>query len=140
MTTLFTVGKETLSFCGKCKLKLSHTIMALNHQGQPAKVMCKTCRSTHSYKNETLATVRKTISSPAKPRATQTSEKLADIWQAHLNKLSKAAIPYNIKNDFKIDDVIDHPSFGIGYISKYIANDKVEVIFRTEIKTLIHKK
>jgi len=40
---------------------------------------------------------------------------------------------------FNEGDIIDHVKFGPGIVEK-VVDDKIEVIFRHEIKTLVHNK
>ncbi|MCR9204011.1 MAG: hypothetical protein NXH75_05515 [Halobacteriovoraceae bacterium] len=47
---------------------------------------------------------------------------------------------YSLKEKFELGDIIDHPKFGPGIIDKLIDADKIQVIFRHDIKTLIHNK
>ncbi len=41
---------------------------------------------------------------------------------------------------FSAGDVLDHPSFGRGFVSAQKDQGKVEVTFRTGVKTLVHGK
>jgi hypothetical protein len=45
---------------------------------------------------------------------------------------------YSMKGQFALGDKISHPNFGDGIIGKLIYPNKVEVIFRTDVKVLIH--
>ena len=60
MSTL-SAGKDVLAYCNKCKLKLAHIIVVMNDPTTPGKVTCKTCRSTHAFK-ESAARRKTTIS------------------------------------------------------------------------------
>ena len=128
----YTVGKDIISYCGRCKLKLSHLIIALKESGQPARVQCNTCSSTRGY----------TVAKPKTTRKKVTRAKaipLKEVWEKKLVELNKDPITYSIKKSFKFDDVIEHPKFGIGYVSGTL-NKKIEVTFSYEVKQLIHEK
>ena len=62
MTKEIGVGKETLSYCSKCKLTLSHIIAAMKDLDTIAKVFCKTCKATHAYKDPNKASKKKVVS------------------------------------------------------------------------------
>ena len=39
---------------------------------------------------------------------------------------------------FEVNDVVSHPTFGIGAVMKLLADDKLEVAFPVGIKVLVH--
>ena len=45
---------------------------------------------------------------------------------------------YTIREEFEVDAVVDHKKFGIGVVTKVMADQKVEVTFREGVKILIH--
>ena len=45
---------------------------------------------------------------------------------------------YTTKTQFALGDKINHPTFGEGIVGKLIYPNKLEVIFRTDVKILIH--
>ena len=47
----FSAGKEVLSYCGKCKLPLGHTIVSMKDSATIGKVECNTCHAVHMYKD-----------------------------------------------------------------------------------------
>ncbi len=57
-------GNEVLAYCGKCKLKLAHTIVVMKTDEIPDKVKCNTCKSTHAFKEN--ATRRRAVASKGK--------------------------------------------------------------------------
>lgn len=133
-----TVGKDVLSYCGKCKLNLGHTIVAMKDSKSIAKVKCNTCGSLHGFKDPSLAKqsktrTRKTSAAPSKMVA------VADLWMDKMAHTTKKSISYSIEVKFKEGDIIDHIKFGPGIVEK-VVDDKIEVIFRHEIKTLVHNK
>jgi hypothetical protein len=46
---------------------------------------------------------------------------------------------YSIKESFKVDEVVDHPTFGFGIVSA-VRVDKVDITFKSDVKTLAHGK
>ncbi|MGB8930176.1 MAG: hypothetical protein WCC48_02875, partial [Anaeromyxobacteraceae bacterium] len=52
-------------------------------------------------------------------------------------KVAQAA-PYSPKRSYAVDDVIDHPMFGLGFVSVVRDGGKIEVTFRSDVKILVH--
>ena len=50
--------------------------------------------------------------------------------------LSKAR-PYSPKDTYALDEVLSHPTFGIGLVTG-VRDDKVDVAFKAAQKTLVH--
>jgi hypothetical protein len=131
------VGKETLAYCTSCKMDLNHTIVALKGD-RIAKVMCLTCKKEHAFK------VAKGATEPKKKKAKKAVDEnqtgpIEVEWEklmsAHKDMPMKT---YSMKGSFALGDKISHPNFGDGIIGKLIYPNKVEVIFRTDVKVLIH--
>lgn len=134
-----TVGKDVLSYCTKCKLNLGHTIVAMKDSKHIAKVKCNTCLTIHAYKDPS------TSSQKNKTRTKKTSLKpskvisVSDLWMEKMSSTKKKSMPYAMDGKFHEGDIIDHVKFGPGIVEK-VVDDKIEVIFRHEIKTLVHNK
>lgn len=131
------VGKEALAYCTSCKMDLNHVIVSM--QGDRiAKVECRTCKKTHVYK------APKGVTEPPKKRtkkaaAAAESAPIEVEWEklmaVHKNAPLKS---YSMKGHFALGDKISHPNFGEGIVGKLIYPNKVEVIFKTDLKVLIH--
>ena len=128
------------SWCGKCKLVLAHTIEAMVGD-KPVRVHCNTCKSQHSYKpNEPNRTSRQVrppeaaaglVSQPAKPRASR--------YQSLLKGKDMAvAKTYSTKDRYELGDVVEHPSFGFGVATNIKDGTKIEVLFESGLKLLVH--
>lgn len=132
------VGKEVLSYCNKCKLTLAHIIVTMKSETSIGKVQCKTCGGTHAYKDPSNVKASKTRGGKKANKSAQDS--ISDIWMEKVASSNSKSQKYSIKTKFELGDIIDHPKFGPGVIDKLIDADKVQVIFRHDIKTLIHNK
>ena len=135
-----TVSKDVLSYCTKCKLNLGHTIVAMKDSVHIAKVKCNTCNTIQSFKDPSQAKqkanktrTRKTSLTPSKVIS------VADLWMEKMSSAKKKSTPYAMDGKFREGDIIDHVKFGPGIVEK-VVDDKIEVIFRHEIKTLVHNK
>ena len=147
-STPLSVGKELVSYCTRCKMDLGHTIMSMMG-GTPARVICRTCKSEHNYKPKkgvkepgTIAPSRGMPGVSARAsRASSETEKTVPVeseWMKQINAATRAAKPYAADQSFSAGDRILHPTFGEGIIQKQIFPNKIEVLFRNDLKTLIH--
>jgi len=135
------VGKEVLSHCGKCKLTLAHIIVVMKDPSTIGKVQCNTCGGSHAYKDPSKTKAKKRATT-TKKKATGTTKKgsISDMWLEAVNNSSAKSQAYSIRTVFEKGDIIDHVKFGPGVVDRVFDGDKMEVIFRHEIKTLIHSK
>lgn len=138
------VGKEILSQCNKCKLILAHIIVTMKDATDPDKVMCKTCKGTHSYKDPSAkkkkATIDKVIKNHKVASGKKITQSVAEIWTQALSTSQAPAVAYSIRTNYKKGDVISHPNFGDGIVERLIDSNKIEVLFKDEYKTLLHNK
>ncbi len=138
--TEIAVGKEVLSQCSKCKHALAHIIVTMKNEKTIGKVQCKTCEHTHVYKDPSKVKLKKAKAKSKTGRRKSSENSISDIWMEAINKSSSKSQAYSIKNNFIIGDIIDHTKFGPGVVEKLMDQDKIEVIFRHDIKILMHNK
>jgi hypothetical protein len=126
------VGKEIDAFCGRCKLTLSHTILALMG-AKVARVQCNTCGAQHAYRPFMSQTSR--VSSRS---ATEGPQKVILSFEEQLaaKDISKAR-RYTPKEAYATGDVVQHANFGFGIVMA-VRQDKIDVAFKAFEKTLIH--
>ena len=131
------VGKETLAYCTSCKMDLNHIIVAMKGD-RLAKVQCLTCKKDHAFKAPKGATEpKKKRAKKSDSAATHTS--IEAEWEKLMNTHKNAPKrTYSLKGQFTLGDRIDHTTFGEGIVGKLIYPNKIEVIFRTDVKVLIH--
>lgn len=138
------VAKEVLAYCTSCKMDLMNMIVAMKGD-RIAKVQCKTCSKEHTYKAPKGIT-EPTAKKPSKKSKAKTGEgmtaegtPIALEWEklmnTHKNNPMKS---YSTKGHFLLGDKLSHPSFGDGIVGKLIYPNKIEVIFKTDVKVLIH--
>ena len=135
------VGKEILSHCNKCKLSLAHIIVTMKDLKTPDKVMCKTCKGTHGFKDAS-AKVKTSVAKMTRPSSApkKATVSVAELWTKALNQTTKSPIEYSIKGSFAQGDLITHPNFGQGIVERLIDQNKIEVLFQDDYRTLIHRK
>lgn len=110
------------SWCGKCKRILAHTIEAMVGD-RPARVHCNTCKAQHGYK------AHEPGAGPRRPNRYQS-----------LLKANEAAVAktYSSKDRYEAGDVMDHPTFGRGVTTAVKDGSKIEVLFGSGSKLLVH--
>lgn len=143
--TQYSVGKEVLSYCGKCKLTLAHIIASMKGPNEVDKVICKTCKGTHVFKDPGAKKVKPTIERIARTQSKsgssrKVSEPHSVVWERAIGASQANAQDYSIRTQFKTGDVINHPTFGQGVVERSIDGNKIQVIFRDDSKVLLHNK
>lgn len=141
------VGGEVDAACGKCELNLAHTIIAMVGQ-KIIKVKCNTCGNEHQFrgtqplvKATSFAAPKRASSSGSSSAPKKSSAATITVsWDDQFKgkDLSKAK-KYSPRETFVVDDVVDHPTFGLGLV-RAVRGDKVEIAFKQADKTLVHGK
>jgi hypothetical protein len=131
------VGGEVDAFCTRCELSLAHTVHAVV-EGRPVKVECNTCHAVHRYRGAAGAAAPRSSG-----RASGGARARAEVvgFDALLAaRRIEAARPYSPKATFAVDDVVDHPLFGRGFVSAVRDGGKIEITFRSDVKLLVHAR
>jgi hypothetical protein len=131
------VGGEVDAFCTRCQLTLAHTVHAVV-SGRPVKVECNTCHAVHRYRGSAGAS----SSARSGPRAERSSRErvVAGFEELLASKKLAGAQPYSPKRSYAVDDVVDHPIFGRGFVSAVRDPTKIEVTFRSDVKILVQAR
>ena len=120
------------ALCTRCELVLAHTVIAVV-EGRPVKVECNTCHGVHAYRGPAGKPGGRVARAerPARERKVEIS------FEALLASRKGAPVPYSPKRTFAVDEVVDHPTFGRGFVTE-VRGDKVAITFRSDVKTLVH--
>ena len=124
------VGGEVDSLCGKCKMVLAHTVLAMVGSSI-ARVRCNTCGSDHAFRR---------TPGPAAParRTTHRPDRVVLGFEAQIQARGvETARAYSPRVTFQVDELISHPTFGLGIV-RAVRQDKVDVAFKATERTLIH--
>jgi len=148
-------GGEIDSYCTKCKLDLTHRIIAMVGD-EVKKVECKTCGSHHLYrrpKSEKLAPAVKakvgpvsssksegksTVSSRAAAAAQKERDQTNQWEHAIAGKPVGAFKAYRVSLTLGPGELVHHPKFGDGVVARVIDRGKVEILFKDGPKTMAH--
>jgi len=138
MTDNYSAGEYIEARCTKCKLSLGHTIIAM--VGTSAKrVKCNTCNGEHNYRAGRSEKIRTT--SEKAPRKTKSQGRNYIDYTSRLTGMDMTnARKYSVKSDFKKDEVIDHPQFGIGIVLSVIQTNKIDVLFSDSHRLMVQNK
>jgi hypothetical protein len=147
------VGGDVDSWCTKCRLMLTHRIVAMVGP-KPARVECETCHSQHNFREHApgdaapaarphLRAVPSPSGATRAPRMSGAARLEAErrereqSWErAVTGKLVSDFIKYNAKESFKVGDLIKHTKFGDGVVINVIDAHKIEILFRDEPRKL----
>lgn len=162
MTTTTTkkpkTGGEIDAYCTKCRLDLTHRIIAMVGD-VVKKVECKTCGSHHLYRRPkterdaaharmakraeerkaaggSSAVVGNSKSARAE-RAERAEREMTATWEhAIAGQPSSAFKPYRITISFGVGDLVRHSKFGDGVVQKILDAQKVEILFKDGPRTM----
>ena len=132
------VGGEVDAFCTKCELALAHTVHALVG-GRPVKVECNTCHGVHRYRDGGGGGTA-TRALPGAERKTRARAEVVPFDELLASKRVADSRAYSAKATYTPDEVVDHPSFGRGYVSAVRDGGKIDVTFRSGVKVLVHRR
>lgn len=119
-------GDDALTYCGRCKAERTHQVVALNANGTPATVICRTCGGQRRFREK---------KEPAAPSA-RVPRQTARRAEAEAVPAGPAR-PYSPGETYAAGDWIDHPKFGAGKVTQ-ARPGKVEVRFDSGVRVLLH--
>jgi hypothetical protein len=144
------VGSEVDAYCTKCKMDLMHRVVAVL-EARPKRAECLTCHSQHNYrKPKGAAPAPRAAGKPARaakastPGTKRLGKAAADLlsqWDARIAGKGKGDFTrYSVKQKFRLDQLLDHATFGQGYVVSVLEDKKINVAFRDGEKVLAHAR
>jgi hypothetical protein len=131
------VGGEVDAFCTRCELTLAHTVHAVV-AGRPVKVECNTCHGVHRYRGASSHAAPRAGGGGGAGRAQRARAEVVPFDALLAARRVGEARPYSVRRRYEVDDVLDHPTFGRGFVSGVRDGGKIEVTFRSDVKVLVH--
>ena len=155
-------GGEIDAYCTKCRLDLTHRIIAMVGDAVK-KVECKTCGSHHLYRRPKTerdaaqarmaqrAEDRKQAAASAstaapgggggtrarEERSARAEREQTSAWEhAIAGQPTSAFKAYRISMSFGTGELIHHPKFGDGVVQRVIDQGKVEILFKDGTRTM----
>lgn len=132
-------GSPIESKCLKCKGVTTHHVVVVV-DGKVTKVQCKLCGGRHIYRSP--AAEKSPVKRTPKPKKNAIPARRVPLVAEEWEKMFKSAdpsraIPYSMVGTFPVGALIEHHTFGLGFSKRVIRPNKVEVLFKDSIKTLI---
>ena len=122
-------GDDTDTYCGRCKAERAHQVVALNADGTPATVICRTCGGQHRFREKKEAN--------AAPPAGAKRRAAAPARGASQAPEPASVRPYSPRETYAAGDWIEHAKFGQGRVLEARAG-KIDVRFESGGRTLLH--
>lgn len=122
-------GDDTDTYCGRCKAERAHHVVALNADGAPATVICRTCGGQHRFRE------KKDLNAP--PSAGGMRRRAAGASARTPEAPAGPARPYSPKEVYAAGEWLEHPKFGRGRVEQ-ARDGKIEVRFESERRVLVH--
>lgn len=122
-------GDDTENYCGRCKAERAHQVVALNADGTPATVICRTCGSQHRFRHK---------KDPSAPSSAGTAGRRTRAAAQPAHEVPRGpARPYSPKAVYSAGEWLDHPKFGLGKVMQ-ARDGKIEVRFESGDRLLVH--
>lgn len=132
------VGGDVLTHCNKCELDLWHTVMA-KVDGLIRKVKCNTCKTEHMLRGEAKKPAHKRVAKPPMNVVLRVKDRVPHKpWGELLaGRDPAAATAWAISAKVAKNDLLKHPSFGVGVVTD-LSDDKKKatVLFESGEKVL----
>jgi len=133
------VAKSFFSFCKKCDADRYHTVIA-HTTATSAKLKCEVCGASSTYSLKAKSSAAKKVGGPKRlvGEALRRSNHNAE-YESLMASAAHPEVTYNMKGKFEKNQKVSHPKFGLGVVKESF-NDKVEVVFADEVKSLVHNR
>lgn len=99
-------------------------------------IKCRRCGAVHRHHSPPPAPVKARRSSKAAAAIAHevAYERLLAVTSGRKSR------PYSLSGAFRPNDVIEHPTFGLGVVTHLIAGDKIQVVFKNGDKLLVCRR
>lgn len=136
MTELPAVAKKVFYPCKKCGTDRYQVVMA-HTNGKSAKLECEVCKTKNTLKLDSTKPSRAGV--PRKTSGTTRAAAHVARWQELRTKTSGAPTPYNMKTAFQAGAVLEHPKFGVGFVTM-VSGQTMQVVFEDAERSLVHSR
>jgi hypothetical protein len=113
--------------------------------GVVSRVKCKTCGAEHKYRG-TLPAAKKTAAAratgvtrtkkPATAKVTVNEAPLQWVLKSRNMPEGTSMRNYSIKETYKVNDMINHQKFGVGFVEKVASDKSIFVLFNDSVKLM----
>lgn len=136
MTELPPVARNINLPCKKCEVDRFHVVVA-HLTPTSAKVKCEVCGKQSTFKLPKAQTRKKV---GVKKTSKKSEPDYGAIWTDLKSQIGTDKIlNYNMKTKFSLANAINHPKFGIGFVTN-ATPDRVDVAFADGSRALVHNR
>lgn len=129
--------------CTRCTAVMNHRIVAMVGE-KVVKVECNTCKGIHNYRSPegtAKSTVpkaegRKKEAAPRKSRQEPGAAEREEWAMLRPDMQREKAVAYSMTGKYRVNDLVEHPVFGLGIVKLLIKPSKMEVLFEAGKKLL----
>ena len=137
-TTLPPVARKVFYPCKKCEVERYQVVVAHSTKNT-AKLECEVC---HTKNNLKLVDPSKPVKEPKAPKAgakkSPARSSSLSRWTEYSNK-GIPSKPYSMKEKFQAEQSVDHPRFGVGFVTQ-VQGQSMIVLFQDGERTLVHSR
>lgn len=108
----YEAGQTVKMPCSACDGEADHTVERVTKLGKMTKASCDECGTVSTFRRGKKVSI--------------------DMGKA------KAGIPYKFSEKYQKGQAIMHPTFGQGEVTEVVDSQKIDVLFGSDIKRLIH--
>lgn len=139
MTELPAVARNINLPCKKCGVDRFHVVVA-HKTATSAKVKCEVCGALSTFRLPSAAKKKSAATAGAR-KGKKTSEPNHEaIWNDLKVQIgTDQVIPYSMKTRYQLANAINHPKFGIGFVT-YATTDRIDVAFAEGGRALVHNR
>ena len=140
LTELPAVARNINLPCKKCGVDRYFVVVA-HTTPTSAKVKCEVCGASKTFKLTKPKAAKKSTSKTGVKRVSKSrTPDHAAIWADLKDQIgTDKVVPYSMKAKFSLATAIEHPKFGIGFVTNATI-DRVEVAFADGSRALVHSR
>lgn len=135
MNSLPPVARKVFYPCKKCEVERYQVVLA-HTSSKAAKLECEVCHTKNTLKL-TSPSSKKTSAKSKTSKSTRGSHKVR--WEQLTQNAGQEPTPYNMKQAFEVESLIDHPKFGIGVVTA-LTDSSIQVVFEDQERSLVHNR
>jgi len=140
-------GNSIQGYCIQCKGDTTQTVLEVEGM-QVRAARCSRCKTEGDYRAprartkarlREVAASRKASAKTAAPKKTRRKkEDPGQVFRSLVKKLNPAAArPYDVSKAMTVDQLIEHPSFGLGVVTALFEEQKATVLFEDGPRVLV---
>ena len=142
LTELPAVAKNINMPCKKCGVDRYFVVVA-HTTATSAKCKCEVCGSIKTFKltkPKAAKAAKATASGKPKAKRAPKGPNHEEVWNDLKSQIgTDDAVPYSMKSKFELANSINHPKFGIGFVTN-ATGEKVDVAFADGPRALVHNR